>query len=601
MKKYSKHLILASMSSMALLTAFTACSSDDATENQITPTGEKAKTSFVVSLPLRSGTRMAATTVQNLGTLDQFRGMDFMTLIPFNRNGAVQTSDTRIGSNINLPVTASASNYMADNALTNTGCIKYDNVTIPVGTYSFLFYGKAKDANYNVAITTDADKHTYGILQAVGLTESTPASIGFNLVKIYPEVTANAVRDALASYVSAIAAAKVGDDTGQHWYDTDNDALLGLYNEFVTLSLGSSDGVKKAVQDLYSLIYSNSDPLAVAICDAIKTKATPSAGVLTFNSLLGEGETAYPKSIHLPEGAAALSWSDGTPKVATANTTAESNNMGFVIPRVTDYVYPPSLYYRANSTLQTAETSQSASYAADKSWATILAGYTDGTVVKTTTKSVAIKDPIQYAVGRLEATVQLGAATLYDHNGDAVTPPVAGFPVSAILIGGQRNVDFQFVPKSAADPCVIYDNVLTSINATSGAASAAMHTLALETASGTKVNVAIELTNNTGQDFRGHNGDIIKKDAKFYLTAELDPTNGSTLTGNTPAVNSRVFLQDYVTKADFTIKAGSAGVTNNTGLGNAYGVIPDLTSPTMELGMSVDLTWQEGITFTLDM
>jgi hypothetical protein len=275
--------------------------------------------------------------------------------------------------------------------------------------------------------------------------------------------------------------------------------------------------------------------------------------------------------------------------------------MGFVIPRVTDYVYPPSLYYRANSTLQTAETSQSASYAADKSWATILAGYTDGTVVKTTTKSVAIKDPIQYAVGRLEATVQLGAATLYDHNGDAVTPPVAGFPVSAILIGGQRNVDFQFVPKSAADPCVIYDNVLTSINATSGAASAAMHTLALETASGTKVNVAIELTNNTGQDFRGHNGDIIKKDAKFYLTAELDPTNGSTLTGNTPAVNSRVFLQDYVTKADFTIKAGSAGVTNNTGLGNAYGVIPDLTSPTMELGMSVDLTWQAGITFTLDM
>jgi hypothetical protein len=89
------------------------------------------------------------------------------------------------------------------------------------------------------------------------------------------------------------------------------------------------------------------------------------------------------------------------------------------------------------------------------------------------------------------------------------------------------------------------------------------------------------------------------KVATFNSTT--DATNGSTLTGNTPAVNSRVFLQDYVTKANFTIKAGSAGVTNNTGLGNAYGVIPDLTSPTMELGMSVDLTWQAGITFTLDM
>ena len=150
---------------------------------------------------------------------------------------------------------------------------------------------------------------------------------------------------------------------------------------------------------------------------------------------------------------------------------------------------------------------------------------------------------------------------------------------------------------------VVYDNAITGIFANSAAPSNKMHTLALETTSGRKVNVALELENNTGHDFYGYGGDIIKAGAKFYLAAELDPTltDPAKISGNNATIDSRVFVQDYVTKAVFTIKAGVSGSTNTVGLGNAYSVIPDLASTTMELGMSVNLSWQSGITFNVGM
>ena len=52
---------------------------------------------------------------------------------------------------------------------------------------------------------------------------------------------------------------------------------------------------------------------------------------------------------------------------------------------------------------------------------------------------------------------------------------------------------------------------------------------------------------------------------------------------------NQVFLQDYITTAKLTIGENS--------LKNAYNVVPDLRSPKLELGLSVDLKWEKGITF----
>ena len=50
---------------------------------------------------------------------------------------------------------------------------------------------------------------------------------------------------------------------------------------------------------------------------------------------------------------------------------------------------------------------------------------------------------------------------------------------------------------------------------------------------------------------------------------------------------NRVFVQDYTTTANFTIKD----------LKKAYVTIPDLRASQLQLGLSVDLSWQSGLTF----
>ena len=229
---------------------------------------------------------------------------------------------------------------------------------------------------------------------------------------------------------------------------------------------------------------------------------------------------------------------------------------------------------------------------------------TDNTAVVPNTRSVAIVSPINYAVARFDATVKKQFHKLFDYNGDPIfesdtTSTTVGFPIKAVLIGGQNSVDFTFKP-SAEGTNIIYDNaVATGTNATTSP-STANRTMVLETVADKNVKVVIELENNVA-DFYGKDGQLIKKDSKFYLLGTLSASAADTETGKL------VFKQDFVTTANFTIKQGTAkenlvaGAHNNIGLGAAYNVIPDLRNPQLELGMSVDLSWQAGHTFTVDL
>ena len=199
----------------------------------------------------------------------------------------------------------------------------------------------------------------------------------------------------------------------------------------------------------------------------------------------------------------------------------------------------------------------------------------------------------------LDMTVQAGAAKLADFKTPAENPSddelvilaSAGFPVTAVLVGGQKAVDFEFKPVTTADAAeyTIYDNTLTGVNALNGNPSATNYTLVLETAESAKVNVAIELTNNTGKDFFGIEGKRIPAGCKFYLVGELDPAKGIAPTNGTKL--NQVFKQDYYTTVNFTI----------ADLKKAYNVIPDLRAPKLELGLSVDLTWQEANTYNVTL
>jgi hypothetical protein len=52
-----------------------------------------------------------------------------------------------------------------------------------------------------------------------------------------------------------------------------------------------------------------------------------------------------------------------------------------------------------------------------------------------------------------------------------------------------------------------------------------------------------------------------------------------------------VFKQDYTTTAKVAIKD----------LKHAYSTIPDLKSPSLEIGLSIDLTWQNGHEYELEL
>ncbi len=626
MKKNFKYAILSAIALVGAV-SFSACQSSDELED-VNPTydGKAVKTQFTISLPWdKTATRQSSSVVQKSQSIDDFRGMQNIVLIPFF---SATARDTRLGENINLAANTivrpeGAANTDANSIpegkklLAGSNAVLYNDVTIPVSTSAFIFYGKAKGE----------DGFENGYLTAAGLTgETSEISFSPTPIKATPVTT---TANALAAYVTAIAAAADNTDTEIAWYkcaleanknESWYSAALGqLYTNFTSMKPGASSYIQAAVQDLYTSVYRNTDKISKAITTAILTKATDtgSTGTLTFDSSLN----GYPGTDNnsMPEGAAALTWTTTTTAAKSATAVTESNFgydvTDFGVIKMSDITYPASLYYYVDSDIKTSNTSRIADYTTTDTWTTILGKYTSGDEVSTATRSVAITKPIQYAVGRLDATVSaLSETNYYDRKGEEVTIPAEGFRLTGVLIGGQKAVDYKFEPftTTGAKEYTIYDKTIntsspsTSANITKTTAAGPNYTLALETAPNTAVYIALEFMNNSTKDFQGIDG-IVKAGCKFYMIAKLDPTS-NVATGNTVSnvnnTGNRVFKQDFNTIVTFTIGAGSPDNNNDgdsddpEGFANAYTTIPDLRTPQLELGFSVNLDWQPGITFT---
>ena len=632
MKKYFSYALVGAIALTGAV-GFSSCSSssDEVVGNNPSYNSEQnsVKTQFTISFSKHVASTRQSEGIGQAKASTPFRGMDNIVLLPFGVAGAVNTDPigstlTKLGKAIELKNIIYPSqfedltNSIPASTLTdesNSNSVLYNDVTIPVGTGSFLFYGKAIDGGVGT------NNFLNGYLKMEG---NQPGTITFTPLQTYPSsTTASTVGEALATYISNIAKAEHWAECGteanktQSWY---NLGLSDLYTKFTSMKAGSSRTVQAAVQDLYSTIKDNTD----VVSDAIKTAITNAtyasandAGVLTFTSTIGNSESTYfPGDKNLPDGAALLSYDEDT---NTFTQKTDGSDIFGTIPATdpaqsritsayTDYVYPASLYYYCNSTIKTSNSSQAAAYDGND-WATIIGNYS-GTSVSTSTRSVAILNPIQYAVGRLDATVKLGgdATTLYDKNGEAYAVTTDGFTVTGILIGGQKQVKFDFTQNTSATEYTIYDNITKSngiITVKSTTACKPNHTLALETKAGESVYVAVELLNN-GADFQGIDG-VVPAGCKFYLVGQLNPTSVTDSEKN-PNSLTQVFKQDHKTIANFTIPTGYAKTdtefnpsTGNTiGLGKAYNTIPDLRTPKLELGLSVDLRWESGIEFNID-
>ena len=605
------------MGAMVLATPLflSSCSSsDDIADNPGNTTGEAVKTSFTLSVGLPGGsssnakpsTRMSDTEVQSTGN---FRGIDNINLIPFAKTSAIASTDVRLGSNITLPSSATngQNNVYESSAAKGTDhATVYANVSVPVGTASFLFYGKAIDNTAATAITSDADKHKFGTLTSEGLTGE-PAAIKFSPVQIYTAGKADDKATTLADYLTSIASTKItvdGADVAWSATDNANNTIYPLYQQFIKIETGSSASVRAALQTIYESLKNNTDAMSKAVITSIKAKASVSDdGVVTLNEAL----QGFPGNLStpIPDGCALVKWNTTNNKFE-ANLSGTSTS-GQMTQRPADLVYPANLQYYANTTLKTSDTDQSSAYDGSNTWTRILEKYTTGTAVGPTTRSVALKDQIQYAVGRLDVTVKAGASTLNDREGKAISltnGSKPSFPISAVLVGGQKQVVYDFTPTTTTDAkeYTIYDNAVPAAWGTTGVAtdpSTVNHTLVLANAASTSVNIAVEFTNNSGTEFVGKDG-IIGKGAKFYLLATLDPSSATQT--EKAKTGSQVFKQDFTTTAKLTINTNTGTTSGGStvydkGLANAYNVLPDLRTPKLSLGMSVDLNWQTGMTF----
>ena len=614
MKKV-KFFGLAGIILLASGAGFSSCSSDSADPTGGTGVaGQVVKTQFAINIPYGNNssanqakkvTRMTADMTQQNSN---FRGISDIVLLTFSGDPATTTSITDATSIINIGTDGNA--YAQDNYRR-----LYRDIEIPVGTSHIAFYGKAtKNGESSFKTGEITDERTSG---------KTLANILHKLEPINSTADFKTDEDAQAiiGALNDIANAKVNENgTDYTWANIDNVStslswltdhekkfLADRYKTFIQLKAGSKASVKACIESLMAALAGETPEAGVP-----DTKKLTAEIYKKCQAALGKINTLreFPRNLNLPDGVAALSWNTGESKFAYSAPGNDLFSTGNTI-NYKKICYPAELSYFVNTKTMVSNNDMSNlnEFPSYENWIKNTGADWQGKkftedAVTNSTKTVGLKDPVQYSVAVLKSTEKCDAAKLEDNAKQAgkqeadqqITVPTDGFPVTGILIGGQpESVDWKYEPATTGESFAntIYDNEMNGapMYAKSGTnASNANYTLVFDNKNATnkKVFVTIELTNNSDKDFYGNDG-IILKGAKFYLVGMLDPdaTEGLNNTGNV----DRVFVQDHITTANFTIKD----------LKKAYNCIPDLRTSGINVGLAVDLSWKTGIEFNVEL
>lgn len=613
MKKV-KFFGLAGIILLASGAGFSSCSSDSADSTGGTGVaGQVVKTQFAINIPYGNNpsanqakkvTRMTADMTQQN---NNFRGISDIVLLTFSGDPATTTSITDATSIINIGTD--------DNAYAQDDYRRlYRDIKIPVGTTHMLFYGKAS-------------KNTESKFEAGYITEKVDKKTEKTLTNIFHELTpisstANFTTDkdakAIIQALNAIANAQVKDGSATYTWanigsltprpswltEHEQEFLKNRYDAFIKLTAGSKASVKACIESLKAALAGETSGADVPAAKLLTAEIYKKCKDALDNTINGLGD--FPGKFNLPDGAAALKWFAGESTFAYS----VPGSANFVTGNTINYqkiCYPAELSYFVNTMTMVSNQDMSSlnDFPSYNEWTnntgadwTTKNNFSESAVTNST-KTVGLKDPVQYSVAVLKSTVKCDAETLKD-NGQSkggleqdqdVTVNSVGFPVTGILIGGQpESVDWKYEPASTDFANTIYDQNMNGTITAGTSTSTPNYTLVFDNKStDTKsVFVTIELENNSGMDFYGQDG-IILKNTKFYLVGKLDPT-ASTATTKPDGVD-RVFVQDHITTANFTIKD----------LKKAYNYIPDLRTSGINVGLAVDLTWQKGITFDVDL
>ena len=530
------------------LLLLTSCSQQD-TEAPVADGGEAAVELLFSVSANNSVTRQAPEIVQADG--QPFRGLQDLTIMSFRTGGTAVAED-----DAPLIIYGYGNEYIDD--VDGQHYYYSGKCNISIGTDRVLAYGRATTVE-------NPDPKVNGQLETTLVNRMRPGGLTFSLSQIYPTADAHNNAEDIAHYLTAIA-------NTDGWSTTNISELKVLYQEFIHATstengiiCGSAAHVSAHVAELREALVDIGGELANSIIANIDNTDD-------YNNCLNNN---YPGNIGLPDGAAALRWSQNAFQVRT-ETTALDNINGII-----RYVYPPELWYFVDSPILTSEAKVTKDVYQNYSWGGLLGYYLDGHTVGRDTKAVAVQQPLQYAVGRFQITLNTINGTLRDSKDEVVNyGDPTKLPLRGVIIGGQHTVGYNFAPRgiqSDVDARFIYDTQIGTTNT--------VNTLVLQSYDNEAVPIALEFENLTGSKFAGKDG-IVYPNTKFYLLGTLDPVGKGY-----GAYKDRVFTKDYVTKATITV---------NT-LANAYACMPDLLSPRLEIGVQIETQWVQSSTTTVKL
>lgn len=719
----------------AIALAAVACNNKEALrDNPVNPNynpeTKEVTTQFVISVNTSTPqTKMAPEAVQqatNFRGIDNghvllFKSYDGTTPLKYVLNPAIKAEKdypfaTLMSSG---DITASANQESSSNRILQ--------MSVPTGVNAVMVYGKApKNGAHNAEghmnyVVSDTPSNTeFTLARRIGDTDAditaydqTGALMAFVLNRIIAsECDALATGDYLGyTGLAPISWRELGilyENNNGHLHGTTipfggvttarsltalEESLGRAYSEFTYIKpgeyrAGSSNAIKKMIQDMYSVVVSIKSAIpgnaeeanAKRLANTIETRINNYFDgnweykaitdiytyVVTSGHLKLETEWTsefgnakdlnnYPYiDFNIPEGAAQLEFNRESGKMGYKHPNQALLSAGVDYdPR--NYSYPVELAYCVNSPIRT--TSKDGLLVSDfvngvDPWQSeaewIAKDWNPGIgVVEQSTRGIAVRDNISYGVALLKTNLSYDEAapfTNYADNREAMTGEPdrtfskddAKLTLRGVLIGGQNNqMDWQFLRKNTTpdaatysgadaliDPSlfnhVIYDDKLNDDHVPTQAPN---YTLVFDNYNSTeaqnKVKVALEFVNG-GDAFWGKDN-IIPAGGTFYLVGELDPASpktgsaidwasatrqippiylpGETIPSGKEAGDSkeiaRVFIQDYMTVANFKLNANS--------LKKAYLSVPDLRSAQMSLGLSVDLEWKKGFEFDVNL
>lgn len=611
MKKF-RFFSFASAMLLASAAGMVSCSSDS-----IEPTsgsgvgGQVVKTQFYINIPYKGNngsisTRMTDVNTQNTGDNSaNFLGMVKTQMYAFKGEPG-PTSNTTSVKAITIGDAADAS---SKDEWRNV----YRDIAIPVGTKNLLLYARAdKKSKNNFQAGYLSNPYESTTADATELSDLNFALTEINKDKVFSTEGVD-ILNAL-NLVANTSVTKPGTTpTTVNWSEIDNSdlgtpnerlALKERYNKFIALTSGSAKSVQLLIENLKKVIN--------GITGVEDDKLMANAIVTNCTTALSNLENKdFPRNLYLPDGVAKVKWNATSKKFEylSVNSTGSTGNL----INYTTITYPSELAYYVSSPVKVSNNEITAvnDLPDYNKWIGNTADWSNyGDAVVSSTRFVALQQPVLYGVASLKSTVKCVSNTLTDnakdkgqHESDnSITVDDTSFPITGILIGGQpKQVGWNFEAANTVTTnefkYTIYDcdmNKGTNLTAAVTGTPEPNYTLVLDNkdnsgvTSQNKVYITIELENKAS-DFFGAEG-LIPKGSKFYMVGELDPY-ASGITQPTGKTLDHVFVKDHTTIANFTIK----------NLKKAYNHIPDMRSSKYNVGLAVDLSWKTGITFNVEL